>query len=225
MITIVRKKKGMKSLIKKLVELQHFSSSAGIHTGDGQKKAHTPNRKSKINIATLAEMLEKYASWRQSKTVKIPLETPIVGRDGKEKKFAVIKAGTTLKREARPFISIYMDNTIWSKFRDVVESWVRAFINAKGGQTRSLMRNIGDLASSYQKALALSASQPKNKPITVHEKGFNAPLQRTGMLYKSIKSKLYNGKNGLGVQGKAELKIQDAEYVDKLIAQINRKGR
>ncbi len=217
MITIIRKKQGMKSLIKKLVELQHFSTSAGIHTNEGKRKAFGWNgKKKKINIATLARVLETFASWIQPNTVTLKGDTG---------EYVTILKGARLTRPARYFISLFEHSETWIKFKNMIYIWAKELIIQKSGRPRLFIKRIGDLASSYQKALILSNDQDKNSQITVKLKGFNAPLQRLGILYNSVKSKVYNKRNGLAPQAKKDIKIEDANLVDKIISEFNRKGK
>jgi len=220
-ITIIHKKQGMKSLIKKLVELQHFNVTVGIHSGFGRKLVFgADGKKKKINIATLAKALETYASWEQSKTVRIP------NKDGET--WSILKAGKRYVRYGRAFITILTENsTILNNFRAFLEKQTRTFIGTKSYSPRFYMDLIGSVAEDTQR-FALqngrAVGNADNSPFTIRVKGKNTPLQDTSsVLSPAISHKLNNDRNKLSKFHKDVLTIKDSMIVDKLIADVNRK--
>lgn len=217
-VTIVRKKQGMKSLIKKLVELQHFGATVGIHSGVGSKLVRNPDgkpRKSKFNVAMLARNMETNATWIQSETVV---------KDFGDGTMIMFEAGRRYHRKARHFVSLIEIPDYWGKLKSFLTQQVKLLVIGTGMRPRSFIKNIGSMASSLQRSVITSAKAPANAKATEDAKGFNHPLFWTGNnLLKSLDFKIISDKNGLGQSGRDALKISDANLVDDLIKKINRK--
>ena len=213
-VTIIRKKQGMKSFIKKLVELQHFSTTVGIHTGPGRLLAKYPDgTKSKINLASLAKNMETNATWIQSKDVF---------RDFKDGTYIMFEAGRRYSRVARYFVSL-IQTKYWGELRNNIRQQVMSFITVKGQNPRSFISSIGHFASVAQKRVIIEGSSADNKQATVNVKGRNSPLSWTGALRDALNYEVRTDKSGIGQSGRDALKLSDANLVDDLIKKINRK--
>jgi len=106
----------------------------------------------------------------------------------------------------------------------LISSQVSIVLNSKVNKGKYVFKEIGLFASSLQKKLLGSKSHKPNGPFAVRIKGKNTPLEETKrLLLPSISYRLVNDKNKIGKQGRADLKIADANYVDELIKKINRK--
>lgn len=213
-IVIKRKKQGMKALIKKLVELQHVSVSAGIHKGEGKQKVKTAfGQKKKINVATLAKSLETFASWKQPKTVNIP------NKDGKT--YTTLHKDARMTRPARFFISFFKNTEVWNKFRSFVHKQVREFVLGRTYKPRFLMDLIGSVAVDSQKFIIMNGKTDPNSQVTIQIKGKDSPLvDSKQVLMPSLKHKVRNDRNGHSKGTKDAIKMADAEYVDKIIKQF-----
>lgn len=213
-VTIIRKKQGMKSLIKKLVELQHFSTTVGIHSGVGRLLAKYPDgSKGKINLASLAKNLETNATWIQSKSVF---------RDFKDGTMIMFEAGRRYSRKARHFVSLNQTK-YWNELRNNIREQVMLLVMGKGQKPRSFISAIGHFASVAQKRVIIDGSSTDNAPATINMKGRNSPLSWTGTLRNALNYEVKTAKQGIGQSGRDALKLSDANLVDDLIKKINRK--
>lgn len=212
MIEIISKKQGMKSLIKKLVELENLTACSGIHKKEGYRIVRKKNRNNKINIATLAWQLEQFASWIQTKNA------PILDATGKM--IGMIPMGARLTRQARPFISFYRVPDVFAHFKQVVRNLVRDFIIGRKMKPKAFMQAIADSASSSQKFIIANKKSAPNKPITEAIKGFNHPLKETGRLFNSIRGSVKSLKRSV----RAVLKNSDIAKVNQIYKDLGGKS-
>lgn len=212
MIEIISKKQGMKSLIKKLVELENLTACAGIHKKEGYRIVRKKNRNNKINIATLAWQLEQFASWIQKKSAPIS--------DATGKIIGIIPQGARLSRPARPFISFFKVPDVFGHFKDSVRNLVREFIIGRKMKPRAFMQHVADQASSSQKFIIASKKSTPNKTLTERIKGFNHPLKETGRLFNSIRGSVKSLKRSV----RAVLKSSDIAKVNQIYKDLGGKA-
>lgn len=182
-VQVIHKKKGLKTLLKKLESLQDYQATVGIHKGDGRKKVSS-NGKNPINTATLAKVMETDHDIKPTKDLYI--ET----YDGSTVHLA---KDATYHQPARYFIKLQNVPEQWSKIKSYLRQEFLDFIGFKGRGRREgtyVFKRIGSFAEKAQKYRIINAETAKNGPATEAIKGFNHPLLDTGHLLDSISSRV-----------------------------------
>jgi len=213
-VQIIHKKKGMKTLIKKLAFLQSWTASAGIHKAEGRRKVN--KKRGGINMAKLASVLETFATWTQKKTVH---------KQGFDGNMVTFKEGERLSRPARIFIKLQNISPIWSEIKAFMQKQIQSYLTSTGRGYRAggnIMKTISDFASEKQKDRIRNNETFRNSLRTVRLKGKDTPLHDTGALLNSITSKVKSDMNGKGKANRLEKKAQYIAQVDSIIKKINK---
>lgn len=209
-------KKGMKTLIRKIIWMQAYYSAIGLHRQEGRLWIPSGNGKKRIKLATLAYVLEQGASWIQGKTVIL---TNYKGER------TAIKAGSRIKIPSRTFIRINKIPDLWDKLRAYYRELIFKHLNAKDRNykqgAKKIFDEIGSFVKILQKNIISQGNTAENRLITEWYKGFNHPLKNTGKLGESIRNKTLSS-----AKGKAQRDEQRLRYltdIDNMIKQLNGK--
>lgn len=223
---IIHKRKGMKTLIRKIIWLQAYTAVSGIWKQEGRQYVPSGNsgkrkggkHNTKIKLAKLAETLENFASWIQPKTVIFS------DPNAPENKLALI-AGRRYSRPARPFIMLWKINEAWNEIRQKVRRIILNYLanTSRGGKTggKRVLDSIANEMQNMQKDRILSKKTDPNSIITTILKGINHPLYETGRLLESIRGR--SKPNTTGRVANQEQKLKFLTQIDELINQLNRK--
>lgn len=199
---VIHKKKGLKSLISKLVYLQKYQATSGI------QKGRNPRIKSGLNMAGLAQLLEEGFTWTQKKNLAFTIN------DNK----VFLKAGKEHTIPARPFISLNKYVSIWEQIKNYARQLVLNYLTPNVGKKSSYCKQLFQLLANFvaikQKSIIGSSRLEDNAPLTILLKGSNTPLQETGDLQDSLSGKVEKSKN--------YTKQQSLQQIDKIMTDINK---
>lgn len=215
-VQIICKRKGLKNLVKKIIWLQAYNAVSGIWRQEGRQWVEGNGKKSRLKLAELANLLETFGSWIQSKSVTI------FSSSG-EKIF--IPAGARLKRPARPFIMLWKIPEVWIDLRNRVRAFILTYLNntaIRGGKTHSkhVIDAITEQVTLLQKNQISQKRTDPNSKITEKIKGSNSPLFDTGRMFEAIRGK----SKPTAIRGQAkEQRLKFLTQIDKIIADFNRK--
>lgn len=199
---VIHKKKGLKTLISKLVYLQKYQATSGI-----QKKGNSKIKRG-LNMAGLAQLLEEGFSWVQKKSLGFNIQ-------GKK---VFLKAGKQHTIPSRPFISLYKHVAIWEQVKNYARQLVLAYLRPDIRRTNYHIKQLFQLLANFvvmkQKDIIGSSAVVDNAELTVLLKGSNTPLKETGDLQASLSGHVNKTKNFA--------KQQSLEQIDKIMTDINK---
>lgn len=216
---VIHKKKGLKTLISKLVYLQQYQGTSGI------QKGRNPRVGKGINLAGLAQLLEEGFSWVQ----KTAFYKPAI----KGKKFSggynvdrdevIIPRGKRMEVPARPFISVFKIPAMWEQVKEYARALVKGYLNPnvkrKQAYCKQLFKLLANFVATKQKERIGSPDLQPNAPLTIMLKNGDIPLEETGRLRYSITGKSEKRKGGRWGQFGKEKAIKQ---IDKIITDINK---
>lgn len=181
-IQIKHPKKGLKQFIRKLMMLNMYNVTVGIHKNEGRRRANTRTN-SKSNIAKVASILEAGADYIQSKTI-------VIKGDNLEK--YIIPEGTHIHIPSRLFLSIHKISEAFNSLKTFCNGIVQEFVlrNRSVGSAKTFWEQLGREAQRQQKLQITGSYTERNSTLTELIKGFNHPLFDTGKLLESIKYKV-----------------------------------
>jgi len=216
---VIHKKKGLKTLISKLVYLQMYQGSSGIQRGKN------PRVGKGLNLAGLAQLLEQGYDWVQRKTLYKPLikGNTFSGGYTVARDKVLVRAGTHLEVPARPFISVYKFPAIWEQVKNYARQLVLNYLNPEVRKNRTYCKQLFKLLANFvatkQKDRIGSPDLAPNAPLTIMLKNGNVPLEETGRLRYSITGKSEKRKGGRwGENGKSKALKQ----IENIMTDINK---
>lgn len=188
-IDFAYKKKGRKTLLKRIGKFCSQFVTVGVHREQGKKPVRDGIGSRRINLAMVAYQNE--FGWK----MKIRKANPFH------------KVGKIVRIRARSFVrSMYRNKILLASIKKVIKYQVEWMLQKKLTPRKAWV-SIGAFVRNLMKS-NLSKNKRALAKLTVKLKGHSKPLYESGLLYDSIEFKVWSGKRFLKRESKATNDIQ-----------------